>query len=92
MIPQRDICYYEIIPCHQTTYCDLDLKFRNAPIVEKELLDDPFLMAQALTDLLAIGYRKYLNKSFDKSKVIIGDGCRETKLSFHITYYDGENC
>ena len=90
--PQLDICYYEVIPCHQTTYCDLDLKFSNIKFVEKELLVTPFLMAQACVDLLAIGYDKYLSKKLDKSKVIIGDGCRESKISFHITYYDGENC
>ena len=51
--PQRDICFYEVIPPTQTTYCDLDLKFCKAKFVQKELLENPFIMAEVFTDLLA---------------------------------------
>lgn len=84
-----DVCIYEMIPCTQTTYADIDLKFQKANDICKDVLSKPFMLASRFVDLLEFAYRKYLGLPFDRTKVIIGDGCRQEKLSFHFSYYDG---
>ena len=77
---------------HSSNVADFDLKLNEARNINKDVLTKPFMLAARFLDLLEFGYRKYLEQPFDRSKVIIGDGCRYKKISFHFTYYDGEHC
>ena len=90
--PFPDVCIYEMISCTQATYADIDLKFKEAQNIDKDVLSNPFMLAGRFLDLLEFGYRKYLELPLDRTKVIIGDGCRYKKLSFHFTYYDAKHC
>ena len=90
--PLPNVCLYEMIPSTQATYADLDLKLQKAQKINREVLKKPFIIASRFVDLLELGYREYLELPFDRTKVIIGDGCRDQKFSFHFTYYDGKHC
>ena len=90
--PLPDVCLYEMIPTTQATYADLDLKLQKAQKINREVLKKPFIIASRFVDLLELGYKKYLELPFDRNNVIIGDGCRDQKFSFHFTYYDGKRC
>ena len=81
-----------MITCKQTSYADLDIKTKEVKFIDKRMVQKPFLIASRYIDLLEFGYRKYLHLPFDRSKVIVGDGCRGSKISFHVIYYDHIHC
>ena len=81
-----------MITCKQTTYADLDVKMKQVKSIDKIMVQKPFVIASKYIDLLEYGYQKYLHLPFHRSEVIVGDGCRGGKLSFHIIYYDHVNC